>query len=349
MWTYLPNSLFSADTLALHSVSDLRASLCGPSATSRESTTSNGSSSSGSPTHYWTTHRFGVTRRLSTEGPGLDVWMSSLRDFLASRTQSPDDDEEGLTAATSGLKPGESYLKYDPDTSSWRTPGFSFAFENVRHTLTTSLLTLPASGMTVSGRMFPLPPLVPHTSVGDGGVWPTPTVEGNGNRAEYSSKAGDGLNTAVRRVPTPHAGMGDRGGMAERVGDPKSHQQLQDYVAKFPTPTHADSDRTSEHYGRGNLTLRGAALRLPTPTAQDAANCGAPSQMERNSPPLNALVKMLPMPSLQALSGGKLNPRWVEWLMGTPEGWTSLEPLGMESYLRWLESFSWDETPVASA
>ena len=287
--------------------------------------------------------------------------------------------------------------------------------------------------------MFPLPPLVPHTSVGDGGVlptpttkdapddggppnrkmhtkrwggvnslgqmakldlWPTPTVEGNGNRAEYSSKAGDGLETAVKRVPTPHSGMGDRGGMAERVGDPEAHQQLQDYVAKFPTPTHADSDRTSEHYGKGNMTLRGAALRLPTPkatdartgggrhegerktpnlewvarqmlptpTAQDVANCGAPSQMERNSPPLNALVKMLPTPtaerygtnkgmnpgaeprpSLQTLSGGKLNPRWVEWLMGTPEGWTSLEHLEMESYLRWLESFSWDESLVANA
>ena len=33
----------------------------------------------------------------------------------------------------------------------------------------------------------------------------------------------------------------------------------------------------------------------------------------------------------EALAGGRLNPRWVEWLMGIPIGWTRLEPLEMES------------------
>ena len=41
----------------------------------------------------------------------------------------------------------------------------------------------------------------------------------------------------------------------------------------------------------------------------------------------------------EALAGGRLNPRWVEWLMGIPIGWTRLEPLEMESYLRWWQSF----------
>jgi len=51
----------------------------------------------------------------------------------------------------------------------------------------------------------------------------------------------------------------------------------------------------------------------PTPTTQDASNNGGPSQHERNSKPLNAEV------------GGSLNPTWVEWLMGFPEGWTDLK------------------------
>ena len=51
----------------------------------------------------------------------------------------------------------------------------------------------------------------------------------------------------------------------------------------------------------------------PTPTTQDAANNGGPSQYKRNSLPLNAAV------------GGSLNPQWVEWLMGYPEGWTDLK------------------------
>jgi hypothetical protein len=52
---------------------------------------------------------------------------------------------------------------------------------------------------------------------------------------------------------------------------------------------------------------------FPTPTGQDAENNGGPSQSERNSLPLNAIV------------GGSLNPTWVEWLMGYPPGWTALE------------------------
>ena len=40
------------------------------------------------------------------------------------------------------------------------------------------------------------------------------------------------------------------------------------------------------------------------------AHNGGPSQMKRNTPPLNAVA------------GGALNPVWVEWLMGYPIGWT---------------------------
>ena len=36
--------------------------------------------------------------------------------------------------------------------------------------------------------------------------------------------------------------------------------------------------------------------------------------------------------SLNAIHGGKLNPEWVEWLMGWPIGWTDLEPVVMELY-----------------
>ena len=52
---------------------------------------------------------------------------------------------------------------------------------------------------------------------------------------------------------------------------------------------------------------------LPTPTTQDSENNGGPSQRERNTPPLNAIVD------------GLLNPDWVEWLMGWPIGWTDLD------------------------
>ena len=54
---------------------------------------------------------------------------------------------------------------------------------------------------------------------------------------------------------------------------------------------------------------------FPTPTAHNAKETNAPSEALRNQPTLASRV------------GGKLNPMWVEWLMGWPLGWTDLKPL----------------------
>jgi hypothetical protein len=32
-------------------------------------------------------------------------------------------------------------------------------------------------------------------------------------------------------------------------------------------------------------------------------------------------------------TGGRLNPQWVEWLMGWPVGWTDLKPLETDKSL----------------
>ena len=52
----------------------------------------------------------------------------------------------------------------------------------------------------------------------------------------------------------------------------------------------------------------------PTPTARDYKDNGrSPAELARNSK------------TLATHAGGSLNPQWVEWLMGYPEGWTDLE------------------------
>ena len=57
---------------------------------------------------------------------------------------------------------------------------------------------------------------------------------------------------------------------------------------------------------------------LPTPTGQDAENDGGDSQYERNSLPLNAIVK-------EKGASGSLNPNFVEWLMMFPKDWTKID------------------------
>jgi hypothetical protein len=63
----------------------------------------------------------------------------------------------------------------------------------------------------------------------------------------------------------------------------------------------------------------------PTPTAHNAKETNAPNEALRNEPTLASRV------------GGKLNPTWVEWLMGWPLEWTDLKPLATDKFQQWQQ------------
>lgn len=103
----------------------------------------------------------------------------------------------------------------------------------------------------------------------------------------------------------------------------------------LPTPLSGRSTWQNSH-GKQSFTLNGMALhnKWPTPTVNDSKNNGGPSQHRRTergfSPTLNTVVN------------GRLNPDWVEWLMGWPIGWTDLEPLAMDRFQLWLKKHGID-------
>jgi len=70
----------------------------------------------------------------------------------------------------------------------------------------------------------------------------------------------------------------------------------------------------------------GCRAWIPTPTAHNAKEDGYPSEHNRNTP------------TLAAQAGGKLNPTWVEWLMGWPLGWTDCAASATVKFQRWLRS-----------
>jgi len=101
-----------------------------------------------------------------------------------------------------------------------------------------------------------------------------------------------------------------------------------------------DSDESLVIWPRSGMTADGrcwaqpmSALRTsgigsglwPTPTAHNAKEGGFPAEYERNTP------------TLAAQAGGKLNPTWVEWLMGWPLGWTDLKPLETVKFQEWQQ------------
>jgi hypothetical protein len=69
-------------------------------------------------------------------------------------------------------------------------------------------------------------------------------------------------------------------------------------------------------------------LLLPTPTCHNAKEGNYPAERSRKTPLLATHV------------GGKIHPHFTEWMMGLPQGWTDLRPLGMHKFLLWRQQHS---------
>lgn len=150
---------------------------------------------------------------------------------------------------------------------------------------------------------------------------------------------------------TPHANnWKNPSTMEERIGGGHT-LNLQDQVRWWPTPTTGDYYTRQTRYAQGGFPLTMAVL-WPTPTATERSGN---NPVTGRGAGLSKAVKLWPTPRsaewkgsgpkgsksqkyrLQkryldgtvleeepGMSGGKLNPRWVEWLMGFPLGWTDI-------------------------
>jgi len=88
----------------------------------------------------------------------------------------------------------------------------------------------------------------------------------------------------------------------------------------WPTPTARDyKDGLKPRIRNGKIqrdTLGRAVAIWPTPVASGGLDGGAHSR---------ATMRKLDNTPYEVPPTGKLNPQWVEWLMGFPIGWTDLE------------------------
>ena len=163
-------------------------------------------------------------------------------------------------------------------------------------------------------------------------LWPTPrsndssesveTLTARGERNYGRNKNGINLTAAIidaaspeptRLWPTPTVqDAKNNGGPSQwkRNSDP-----LNVAVQRWPTPRVSMANGPSQAEidagnPRGRLeTAVAISEMLPTPTGDDANNA------TRQSGAYQSLTRAV----------GKLNPTWVEWLMGFPLGWTDLD------------------------
>jgi len=227
-----------------------------------------------------------------TESIGEELLMLYREGFHA-KTFQPLEKVQGLTE--NGQECGHTWrgwlAKYDPNTCSWKTPQCSLLGEEQE-----SLATLPKWGMTVNGLLWEQPMLEPITKGTGCGLSP------------------NGVNT----FHTPNTTGLD--------GGSNSRKALKN--RKWASPIAGDWKYNGPTQGNRKSPNLGTQVHWPTPRASDYK--GSTSAEAMGKAAARGFSPNLPEATAATVGGGKLNPTWVEWLMGWPLGWTDLKPLEMD-------------------
>jgi DNA (cytosine-5)-methyltransferase 1 len=236
----------------------------------------------------------GTTFAHSMANLGQEKSMSSQVDSLV-RTFQPQEKEQDLKEKDrdSGEKWRGSFVKYDPDTSLWRTHQCSLLGD----------LELFSENWPQWGLMR------------DGECWEQQTL------AQTIRGTESGLSpNGVDSFHTPNTTGLD--------GGSNSRKALRKREEMWPTPVHSEARQGLQIRREGKkgtqTSLSTAVLTWPTPRTKGM--CGGSGSWDL----LNKNTTIEEARLMGAGNGGQLNPTWVEWLMGWPLGWTDLKPLVMD-------------------
>ena len=131
----------------------------------------------------------------------------------------------------------------------------------------------------------------------------------------------------------------DRKGMRpSRAATNRKTGYLSEMIKMYPTPTQDSASERTKKYKQGGMPLPMAVKMFPTPSASCHMDVVAPPEtVTQNNQgwsvtrvgtgtkfgaKLNDVVNKLDQEKL----GGRLNPNFVEFLMGYPMNWTKIDP-----------------------
>jgi hypothetical protein len=260
--------------------------------------------------------RFGMTFKPLTVSRGEELLTLYLAAFPA-KTSAQLEKEQALTesAAECGEKWHASFTKYSPDLRLWKTHQCSLLGD-----LEPFLETWPQWGLMRNGECWEQQTLAQTTRGTGFGLLPTPLA--SNTKANHLRSNG--------RPPrsywaTPAASDGQRAGTITDKMTGQSLPQMVNTPAKWPMPCATDykgSGQTGQLRDRLDYAAERGATKsnnYATPQARDFRS-GSTDWWDNPDRSRN----------LNDQIGGKLNPTWVEWLMGWPLGWTDLKPLAMD-------------------
>lgn len=263
--------------------------------------------------------------------------------------------------ASLGVSPGSSEAQKMTVTSgrSWlpllKTYGLDGSLAKMCEVLLTSrwassaaFLTWKASDTKPSHLLFQLAPSMPRTDEIGSGLWRTPmAADGTHNHclapSVLNGKTTLTLTNQVQGVQrglwrTPDANCGKRGPKSKEMYEESLRTgvhaiTINDQVKMWPTPRSCSAMAAENIQNRRddkfpNLESVVARTMWPTPTTRDHKGGRKPETLaESGRGETNSLNDAVTVRDQH----GSLNPAWVEWLMGFPEGWTDLKPSEMPS------------------
>lgn len=220
-------------------------------------------------------------------------WISSLPASPASLGALQASSEAPMTSAGCGHKSSRSFARWDPQSSSWRTCQGSLLAE-----------------------AWP-----PYS-----GDWPASVSMRNricSARKRSAASTRGNVSSSLLPTPTAQSYGTNCGGSAGRTG--KGGPSLEALARSLPTQTARDWRSGASNITENARPLSEVVHRLPTATATDAKASGAAgysTQSGRHSG--TTLTDAICGAAFEGRTG-KLNPRFVEWMMGLPIGWTDCE------------------------
>ena len=183
--------------------------------------------------------------------------------------------------------------------------------------------------MTRSGQLFALPTLVRRTGANGALSWATPV--GHDHKSEKST-LGRSLGRETQAWPAPQASDW-KGANKSGSGTTSSHSLAT--AAEWQTPATFQGKYRRHGVERNELLLPGQAEHWATPMAADDGKKVTPNSLQ------DGLIgqsyrfgrtdhKMPKGGDKSSQSTRRLNPRFVEMLMGWPLGWTDFVSSGTE-------------------
>ena len=317
-------------------------------------------------TRPWVSLLSGTTSEPSTADAGVDAWISFLRASRASHSASPETSGESMMNGISGRTLPGSLARFALDGYCSKTSRVSRQLSLLMDEAPSKpSVTTFASWVTKSRGMssqrqrwgrhiFASASLSP-------GDWPTPTADDMSNVSGDVNRDYQSLAATSATWPTPDAGVrtgfnrsesegatnrpllaeaagmwatpaarAEKGGYSESAltrQDGKSRMDLLDNQAihwqgdDWATPTRADADKATDRM---------------RPDRQNALNAEAVSGFSLPGDSPNEHGE--PSSRSGQTSPRRLNPLFVEWLMGWPLGWTEAgSPLPETEWSRWWQ------------